>query len=353
MAGIAISYRRDDTGWITGRIFDRLKAHYGKSVGGRSKDESMIFMDYDSMPIGVDFREHIRGILDRSDVVLAIIGPSWAGVDSDAPRITRDDDWVRIEIETALKREIPVIPVLIDRTPMPRPDTLPEEIRDLVYRHAATIDSQIDFNSHMERLIRRIDGLIPPRIGSASRWWEQFGSSSLYAVASIAVCIVVAVVAFVFFNQRKPVQPVYAGIYNSPELGVTVVFPNNILSLDNTERQQGKLTLRDGNGQTVVTLRKTALPANKDPKVGRQNEIDTLTGLGSVVTYMAPEKDKNWTNWYVLSGLNHGTEFYFRRWYCNNAVVSMEFTYPKDRASLFDSLVQPMTSQLVLQQCSP
>jgi hypothetical protein len=103
----------------------------------------------------------------------------------------------------------------------------------------------------------------------------------------------------------------------------------------------------------VVTLRKTSLPANKDPKAGRQSEIDTLTGLGFVVTYMAPEKDKNWTNWYVLSGLNHGTEFYFRRWYCNDGVVSMEFTYPKDRAPLFDSLVQPMTSQLVLQQCAP
>ena len=146
-------------------------------------------------------------------------------------------------------------------------------------------------------------------------------------------------------------EPIYAGIYNSPELGVTVVFPNNILSLDNTQRQARKLTLRDGDGQPVVNVLKTPLPPSKDPKIGRVVEIDALTRMGFVVTYMAPEKDKNWTNWYILSGLNHGIEFYFRRWYCDDGVVSMEFTYPKERAPLFDSLVQPMTSQLVLHQC--
>jgi hypothetical protein len=353
MAGIAISYRREDTGWITGRIFDRLKIHYEKPAGIKNKDESIIFMDYDSMPIGVDFRSHIRSILDRCDVVLAIIGPHWAGGDADAPRIVRDDDWVRIEIETALKKEIPVIPVLIDRTPMPRADTLPEEIQDLVYRHAATVDSQIDFNSHMERLIRRIDGLIPGSIVAGPQWRRRFGTKSAYAFTSVVLCALIAILAFTFFSQRRPAEPVYAGIYNSPELGATVVFPNNILTLDNTERHQGRLTLRDGDGQPVVKVLKAALPQDKDPHVGRQNEIDALTRMNFVVTYTAPEKDKNWSNWYVISGVNHGTEFYFRRWYCDEGVVSMEFTYPKERAPVFDPLIQPMTSQLVLRQCGP
>ena len=351
MAGIAISYRREDTGWITGRIFDRLKIHYEKSAGVKNKSEPTIFMDYDSMPIGVDFRSHIRGVLDRCDVVLAIIGPQWVGGDADSPRISRDDDWVRIEIETALKKEIPVIPVLIDRTPMPRAGTLPQEIQDLVYRHAATVDSQIDFNSHMERLIRRIDGLIPGSVVADPWWWWRFGAKYAYAFASVALCALIAVLASIYFSQRKPMEPVYAGIYNSTELGVTVVFPNNILTLDNTERQQGKLTLRDGDGQPVVKVLKAALPQNKDPQIGRQNEIDALTRMNFAVTYTAPEKDKNWSNWYVVSGVNHGTEFYFRRWYCDDGVVSMEFTYPKEHAPLFDPLIQPMTSQLVLRQC--
>ena len=351
MAGIAISYRREDTGWITGRIFDRLKIHYEKSADIKNKSESIIFMDYDSMPIGVDFRNHIRGVLDRCDVVLAIIGPNWAGGNADAPRISRDDDWVRIEIETALKKEIPVIPVLIDRTPMPRADTLPKEIQNLVYRHAATVDSQIDFNSHMERLIRRIDGLTPASVVVGPWRWLRFGAKSAYAFGLIALCALIAVLVFIFLGQRKPADPVYAGVYNSPELGVTVVFPNNILTLDNTERQRSQLTLRDGDGQPVVKVLKAPLPQIKDPKIGRQSEIDALTRMNFVVTYLAPEKDKNWSNWYVISGVNHGTEFYFRRWYCDDGVVSMEFTYPKERAPLFDPLIQPMTSQLVFRQC--
>ncbi len=355
MAGIAISYRREDTGWITGRIFDRLKIHFEKSVTDGQKSKSIIFMDYDSMPVGVDFRNHIRGILDDCDLVLAIIGPRWAGGGHDAPRILRDDDWVRIEIETALKKAIPIIPVLIDRTPMPGADTLPEEIRDLVYRHAATIDSQIDFNPHMERLIRRIDDLIPEKSLNDAPWWQRLASKPAHLLAWIAmgaVVAVMAILAFVFFSQRRSMEPVYAGIYNSPELGLTVVFPNNILTLDNTQRLERKLTLRDGNGQPVVNVRKAALPESKDPKLGRQNEFNSLTGIGFVITYMAPEKDQNWTNWYVLSGINRGTEFYFRRWYCDDGLISMEFTYPKDQAPLFDSLVQPMTSQLVIHQCS-
>jgi hypothetical protein len=299
----------------------------------------------------VDFRSHIRGVLDHCDVVLAIIGPNWAGGDADAQRISRDDDWVRIEIETALKKEIPVIPVLIDRTPMPRADTLPKEIQDLVYRHAATVDSEIDFNSHMERLIRRIDGLMFESVVADPWWWRRFGAKSAYACASIALCALIAVLSFLFVSQRKSVDPVYAGIYNSTELGITVVFPNNILTLDNTERQRGELTLRDGDGRPVVKVLRAPLPQDKDPKVGRQNEIDALTRMNFVVTYVAPEKDKNWSNWYVISGINHGTEFYFRRWYCDYWGVSMEFTYPKERAPLFDPLIQPMTSQLVLRQC--
>src|SRR5260370_27317843 len=70
MARITISYRREDSGVITGRIFDRLVAQYGRDS---------IFRDIDDVPFGVDFREHIRRVIDESDVVLAIVGPRWLG----------------------------------------------------------------------------------------------------------------------------------------------------------------------------------------------------------------------------------------------------------------------------------
>jgi hypothetical protein len=81
MAGIAISYRREDTGWITGRIFDRLKYHYENPANADSKEKSVVFLDYDSTPVGVDFRNYIKGIFDNCDILLAVIGPHWMGDD--------------------------------------------------------------------------------------------------------------------------------------------------------------------------------------------------------------------------------------------------------------------------------
>jgi hypothetical protein len=62
MAGIAISYRREDTGWITGRIFDRLKNHYEHAANTKANEKPVVFLDYDSIPVGVDFRDYIKGI---------------------------------------------------------------------------------------------------------------------------------------------------------------------------------------------------------------------------------------------------------------------------------------------------
>jgi hypothetical protein len=138
MAGIAISYRREDTGWITGRIFDRLKNHYENPENNRGEEKPVVFLDYDSTPVGVDFRKYIKGVFDDCDILLAIIGPHWMGDDvTGKSRIIRDDDWVHIEIDTALKKTIPVVPILIDRTPMPTKEALPEDIRDLVSHTSA------------------------------------------------------------------------------------------------------------------------------------------------------------------------------------------------------------------------
>ena len=70
MATIAISYRRADSDAITGRIFDRLVAHFGKSS---------VFRDIDNIPLGVDFRDHINKTLGESAIVLVVIGPKWLG----------------------------------------------------------------------------------------------------------------------------------------------------------------------------------------------------------------------------------------------------------------------------------
>ena len=152
MPTIILSYRRDDTGAIAGRIFDRLVGHYGSD---------QVFMDIDSIPFGLDFREHIQETLERCDVLLAIVGRHWAAPDHKGGlRINEENDWVRIEVEAALAKKIPVIPVLIDNAELPTPTSLPEGLRSLAFRQAAPVDSGRDFHPHMDRLIKAMDKLL-------------------------------------------------------------------------------------------------------------------------------------------------------------------------------------------------
>src|ERR1043166_645452 len=142
MPKIILSYRRSDSDAIAGRIRDKLVSHYG--------DET-VFMDIDSIPFGLDFREHVKTALERNDILIAVIGPKWLGLDADGrPRINEETDPVRIEVETALKRGIPVVPVLVGGGTMPSPSLLPKELQDLAFLNAAHIDSGRDFHQHME-----------------------------------------------------------------------------------------------------------------------------------------------------------------------------------------------------------
>src|SRR5260370_21831432 len=95
MARITISYRRDDSGVITGRIFDRLVGHYGRDA---------IFRDIDDVPLGIDFREFISSILDASDIVLAIIGPRWLGPRGGQSRLSNEAHPVRGGVQAALRQ---------------------------------------------------------------------------------------------------------------------------------------------------------------------------------------------------------------------------------------------------------
>jgi TIR domain len=148
MLRITISYRRDDSLDITGRIFDRLAGHFGREA---------VFRDIDSIPPGTDFRRHIDVLLDKSDIILAIVGPRWIGPNNEQLRLANPADPVRLEIETALRKDKPLIPVLVSRAVMPQADVLPASLHGFVYRHAVQVDSGQDFDVHVGRLIRAIE----------------------------------------------------------------------------------------------------------------------------------------------------------------------------------------------------
>ena len=98
MSGIFISYRRGDS---EGQA-RALSIELAKLVG-----EDSVFMDVDSIPIGIDFRTHIDETLQRADVVLAVIGRNWLGQDAGgAVRMNEKTDAVRVEVETALRNRV-------------------------------------------------------------------------------------------------------------------------------------------------------------------------------------------------------------------------------------------------------
>jgi hypothetical protein len=142
---IFISYRRDDTEGEAGRLFDDLVRAYG--------DDS-VFMDVAGIQPGLDFRKAIDTNVSGCGVLLAVIGPTWATITgSDGTRrLDNANDYVRLEIATALARNIPVIPVLVHDAHMPALDLLPEDLKDLRYRNSVEL-THARWNSDVALLI--------------------------------------------------------------------------------------------------------------------------------------------------------------------------------------------------------
>jgi TIR domain len=153
MSKIIMSYRRSDSQAVSGRIVDRLIAHFG---------DKSVFMDIDNIPFGTDFRHHIKTALSHADVLLAIVGPDWLGIGADGrSRLQEANDPVRVEIEAALAEKLHVIPVLVNGATMPDAADLPGSLKDFAFLNAAPVDAGRDFHPHVDRLIKAIDEVVP------------------------------------------------------------------------------------------------------------------------------------------------------------------------------------------------
>jgi len=146
---IFISYRRDDAAYVTGHINDLLRKEFG---------DDAVFTDVDNIALGVDFRSVLDQTVSQCQVLLAVIGPDWLTVrDQDGQlRLQDPADFVRIEIESALQRNIPVIPLLVAGATMPAAEELPESLRGLAFRNGTQIRPAPDFTVDMARLIKNL-----------------------------------------------------------------------------------------------------------------------------------------------------------------------------------------------------
>jgi hypothetical protein len=153
--GIFISYRRDESAGYSGRIADRLVEHFG---------EDRIFRDIDSVEPGLDFVEAIQNAIDSSEVLIAVIGKNWLAATNAAgqKRLEIPDDYVRIEIATALQRNTRVIPLLVQGAVMPSAEELPEDLAPLTRRNAFELHES-SWREEVQRLITTLDRVLGRR----------------------------------------------------------------------------------------------------------------------------------------------------------------------------------------------
>lgn len=203
-ANIFISYRRADTAGHTGRLYDRLNHHFS----GQAK----IFMDLDTLAPGEDAVTSIETAVGSCDALIVMIGDQWVsvkGVDGNL-RLHQPEDYVRNEIAVALKRNILVIPILVEGAPMPQAKDLPSDLVKLVRLNALEI-SDGRWEHDTQRLIERLEqelgvrGLVAASQTDSPRpIWKR----PLAIGAAILVLLCLTLLGRMLFRPATPSVPV-------------------------------------------------------------------------------------------------------------------------------------------------
>jgi hypothetical protein len=204
MGNIFISYRREDTAGHSGRLFDKLREHFGKD---------RVFMDIAGIEPGVDFVEAIEKAVGSCDAFIVVIGKQWlSATDGDGRRrLDNPEDFIRLELATALRRNIRVIPVLVQGAAAPSSGSLPEDLKKLSRLQAHEIsDNRWDYDvgTLIETLEKVLKKDIPKGLGGKddeiptpppppqkfSRW-----------IIAIIAAIVVGIAIYMIVLPRPPV----------------------------------------------------------------------------------------------------------------------------------------------------
>ena len=185
MGSIFLSYRREDSEGQAGRLYDDLVAVFGPDS---------VFMDVAAIQPGRDFRKSIDQSLNSCGVFLSLIGKNWLTAKDISGQRRLDDsaDFVRIETGAALKRDIPVIPVLVQGASAPKPDQLPDDLKELAFRNAVEL-THARWDSDIQVLIKALRPQISQSGPKPEPERVQPGSK-LRATKSLAVIAVLLVI---------------------------------------------------------------------------------------------------------------------------------------------------------------
>jgi hypothetical protein len=240
---VFISYRRRETAGHAGRLYDRLAEHYG---------DERVFMDVRMEP-GVDFVDQIDDAVTHCDALLSLIGAQWLDMRDAQGRRRLDDphDFARLEVESALARDVKVIPVLLQDAKMPEPEDLPASLAPLARRHAIELsDERWDYD--VGRLIEVLDRTIgngrPPRRPKEpvrARLRELVAGHPARAFAA-GVALTLAIGAIVLWA---------AGVFSGPEFKASFAAPRDGQTVRGTlTAGQCRLNVSGNEGATTVTF---------------------------------------------------------------------------------------------------
>lgn len=154
-------------------------------------------MDIDNIPFGVDFRNHISSAVSECEVLLVLIGDDWltSVLPDGVRRIDAPDDFVRIEIEAALQRGIPVVPVLTSNVRVPSASELPDTLRPLAFCNAAELRSGPDLKAQTQTLIRQLSKIcVAPGSSRPERAETKIAAAALWRRHMLPIITVSSVV---------------------------------------------------------------------------------------------------------------------------------------------------------------
>ncbi len=204
MPGVFISYRREDSGGYTGRLFDILSASFGRKN---------TYMDLDTIAGGDNFSAVIEDKIGASDVLLAVIGSRWLTVteESGKRRLDNPHDFVRLEIGKALQRGIRVIPVLVAGATLPQAEQLPEDLRPLCDRQAVEI-RDAHFHSDAQQLIEVLHKAV-----HGLDFRLETGRLRQFAPAFLSgVGVMIVVLGILLFQRTRPANHAGAESVKNP-----------------------------------------------------------------------------------------------------------------------------------------
>ncbi len=251
MAGgkIFISYRRADSQWAAARLYDALSAAF---------PDERIFMDVEQIAPGQDFVEVLERQVGACDVFLALIGPEWLSMQTDAGarRIEEKQDFVRIEIASALvKPNTVVIPVLLDGAKPPAPGDLPEELRPLARRQFARLTHE-GYRQEVGKLIDAIRDALGAGVAARAAPPKPRRDFRRPVLIGLAALVLAGCAAFAYERLTRPADPAgtpdLAVFTECPDCPEMVAIPAGSFMMGSPETEPDRLSQEGPQRQVTV-----------------------------------------------------------------------------------------------------